>query len=843
MSDKFRTSFPIAITFSSGEQPTSKKLNAISTQAKNGLALIERAIGDLWNQSGDSITSAYPNQIVNIARNMGESVLLNSSMQAPDFGTVSEIKIQQNITRGSSEIKLKYYPVNDSDLADTLNDLEGDDGSYNDAKLTASEVVDERQWYLNGDTLTIHLGSPIHATNGNDYIEYNVAVEDIPKDSYSEGLYNVIPHPGQVQWNGIKIVPTGTSGKYLLVLPFRRPLDVMPVMAPEASGSALNEPTATTKYYYGPAEGYTPIAGLTDEPYYRYSLPRIIKDMFIAPVAGTIIPSGTLYLWNNSTQTIVEGVTFKIPETAITVLGQVPFVIQVEGSLLDGLFSGLTSTFTTLADDAPVSYRSEYSIIAAGQSLAGAINKLKEDIYFNNVPSARAPLAHNKLTGLQPVRSTRHSINFPNSYIPNDDHPHLLSRLGSSSSSAQHRDRYNNAMLGDLLMGSTDSTDNYQNLNGSYRRIYFGKVNSLAPSLSGTKDTLAALQFPSGDGAGITVNGGLNIGGAWMRLGDQYLINTDTKNIAFFDDGGDRIGTLWPQRILFNGHVDTIETFNGTANSTRYIDIDAITSNLIKFKGGALDISAVTADTNVLTIGANNANTHLRLINKKIEFGNAAVSIAFNSGINTFEFTGNISATSFKLSSSMGGKIFVPLDLQMGGGGASLGDITAPSAAGFGSGFWRKAAPPTYKYNSMGWSISVGGNEEPNLYYFKVPKLPDDAVIYSVVFKGNYTGTGASTSYLRCSFITCDSNNPVSSPSPLRPTFGVSGDEYANTAAIGSTANNKSLTATWSPALDIGSNRDLYLIVGVVGPNTESNDHIYDLHSIKVNFNYTNAGF
>ena len=88
--DKFRVTFPTRISFANGEQPTAKKLNAIADQAKNGLSILEKAIGDLWNQSGDSVTSDYPNRITNLARTLGDQALMNSRVPLPDFtGTTS----------------------------------------------------------------------------------------------------------------------------------------------------------------------------------------------------------------------------------------------------------------------------------------------------------------------------------------------------------------------------------------------------------------------------------------------------------------------------------------------------------------------------------------------------------------------------------------------------------------------------------------------------------------------------------------------------------------------------------------------------------------------------------
>ena len=46
MADKFRKIAPLDITFVDGEQPSAKKLTALSDQSRNGLSLVEYALGD-----------------------------------------------------------------------------------------------------------------------------------------------------------------------------------------------------------------------------------------------------------------------------------------------------------------------------------------------------------------------------------------------------------------------------------------------------------------------------------------------------------------------------------------------------------------------------------------------------------------------------------------------------------------------------------------------------------------------------------------------------------------------------------------------------------------------------
>ena len=118
MADKFRRTFPISISFVDGEQPTAAKLNAVSGQARNGLSLVERAIGDIWNQSGDPATSpsgditANALHIPNIARALGDLALLNPRI--PELSDIETYFDAIGLTHEGAIRAYLRYPVNTS---------------------------------------------------------------------------------------------------------------------------------------------------------------------------------------------------------------------------------------------------------------------------------------------------------------------------------------------------------------------------------------------------------------------------------------------------------------------------------------------------------------------------------------------------------------------------------------------------------------------------------------------------------------------------------------------------------------------------------------------------------
>jgi hypothetical protein len=636
MADKFRTTFTIPVTFAEGEQPTSKKLNSVSTQAKTGLAIVERAIGDLWNQSGDSLTSDYPTHITNLARAVGDQALLNAQLPLPDFTGTTSVKIRQTVTRLTSEISLDFIPVNDSTLQTSIQALHGQGGAFTGTSVARDAVTSDTLWHLDTIKSKVLLGSAIHTSNGLGYIEYNVLAADFPSDAASSSSFSFIPHQSQADWNGLKISQV-SAGKYTIVLPFRRIVGSAAKL-PSASGNVATSGSITN--YYGPDAGYTPVAGITLNRFYRYTLSEPVVGMFTSPVAGTTIPSGQLYLWDNTTDTIIEGVTFKVPDVSpnLASLGaaQKPFMIQAEGSTLDALFSGYTSAMTT---DAEADYQSRFAIICVGSSLASAVNELRKELAEGDkLTGFQKKTSHRDLTETQPLVGTRHPFNFPSSFSDNDDHPHLLSRMGSfnSATTTLHRDRFNNGFLGDLLMLNYYSTNNYQHLTAGTpsSSIYFGSHSSISPRIQ------AAFGMHTVAPAGVAQNG-LYIIGSTLTLntgiikhGLGYTNHVNDSDFGFFGASGAAAGTVWSKRLLLNATTQTLATFNGTINGSTYIDINANGGiNNIHTYGTNLNITSDSGATRFVNIGgAASPNTQLRAYNEVIAFGPGILDFIAHNG-------------------------------------------------------------------------------------------------------------------------------------------------------------------------------------------------------------------
>lgn len=646
MADKFRNTFVIPISFADGEQPTGTKLNAVSSQARNGLAVLERAIGDLWNQSGDATASAFPNRIVNLARTLGDQAKLSSEIPLPDFTGTTSVRIRQPIANflGKSEILLDFKPTVDATLRASVDALRYTASLTYASTETATPLTDD-QWAVDTSTAKIKLGAALYSTQPVAYIEYNVAAADfaLSTDAVNSSSFSMIPAQTQGDWRGLKICQIAAN-QYHIVLPFRRP-DTSPTglsKLPLSANNSVETGSPTTVRYWGPvASGYSFNSTISSNRFYRHSLPQLAQSLFVTPVAGTAIPTGVLYLWDTTTNTIIEGVTFRVPSVAPTlggVTGQQPFILQAEGVTLDQVFNGSNGNFTSsMTTDVPADYMSRFALICVGQSIADTVDKLKQELTEGNRavgPGRR--LSHGDLSNTQPAyNATNWTRNVPASFVSGDDHPHLLSRLGSSPSgtTSAHRDRYNNGILGDLLILSSDSADNYQNINDVTRYIYFGGHGTQYPRINGS------IGFTTINGVTNTIN----LGQAHLQIPDSDVMLFRIASMRATNYGlalsnsqfGNVDGTVWGARALFNGTTQNLGVFTGSVNSTRYIDIDARTSNDVNFLGGNLTIGSTNG--NVVVDGS----SYLRIANNRLLFSTAddsSDSLIFNETWNTFTF-------------------------------------------------------------------------------------------------------------------------------------------------------------------------------------------------------------
>lgn len=589
MSDKLRRTFPIRVTFGDGEQPTGNKLNAVSEQARNGLNIVEKAVGDLWGQSGDNLLVNEPLRLPNLARMVGKNTKLNPTIfpTTQDFEYVDDLNLRWS---SRTEGYLQFRPKGTITVSSSSGSFVTPVGA--EALVTASGEY----WIDSGFTGRFRVFTPI---GGSEILTYDTGATD-EWVKFSDVLPGVIPDPRQTTWSGVRF--SEAAGTYYMHLPPREPIVFADITTegkvwwPQSPQWAAN---------YAPSGAPTPYrmwqdpaADAFDDYHYRYALPKELQDAWAGLSPGDRLPDGFMYLWDQANQRIVEDAIFYKTEDEPTKQWR----LKVESATLT--LSGLVTT-----DESNVSYDSGYSLITPGASLASSLWELRTQFLahvHDNTGDFSPPLYHGRLLELNPPPEDEayHSGAYP-THLPawaasnwkHDHHTSLLSRAGSQTSGGLLRDPFNNAMLGHLIMANADTSgaENYidsTNPDGSFK-IFFG--DQIGPGIwgSGSDEITCDASFVANGGAKNLGNTGVGqwdygyannwqaedafiaqISGVRVGASDsnhghlRYHLTTDVPNDAnYWEVVGDRRNDNGDTRMPGRLHLASAELPSGIGNN------------------------------------------------------------------------------------------------------------------------------------------------------------------------------------------------------------------------------------------------------------------------------------
>lgn len=538
MSDKFRKVVPIRIAFGDGEDPSSQKVTALGDQIRNGLSLIEKAIGDVWNQSGDASLIPGGNlfqnalYVTNLGRALGSQKYL--SPRIPYLSGI--LKYSDAISQTASQLtQLKYKPVPASPplvTGDFTVSGVAPGGALTTFKATPDLVQAAGDWHVTSSGMLITF-TPITAAT----LEYKpLPAVDIDTTTTAA----VIPDPysdtalSTTNFMGLKLAyanNTDNSTGYWLYLPPRKPLTI-PRTIPQSPLYAGNNVDPTSGVYFFQGSGFNAATG-ANGVHYRYKFPAEVQTLINASVAITI-PDNFMYLMDANTGTIVEGLTFSV-DTAAPL-----WAVKVSGAKLDQIVAELSLTpdvgYVSLkATETAAAYKSRFKLMGPGASLAKNLSALTGN-FSNHIHSGidgSTRVKHSDLIGL--------FANNINSWSPSfwtaDDHPQYLHRDGYNAGT---RDVYKNGMLGDLLLLSTTNASNYFNITADSNKLLFGGVSPIANTPS--------IHFKQSTPAITVTNADLDVTTAGAKLKFEastttYLNKTRLQSI---------IDALQMQRVVFN---------------------------------------------------------------------------------------------------------------------------------------------------------------------------------------------------------------------------------------------------------------------------------------------------
>lgn len=474
--DKLRNTTPLVITMEDGEAPSSSKLNAVSNQLRTSTSVLEKAIGDLWNQSGDSTMVSYPLQIPSLARFIGPMKYTNPCLFPvdEDFIYVDNVGVKYT---NQNEFYLQFAPKTVSSIS--VNDSGG--SALVTRKDTKGEVDASGDYWVssNGRVVSFDI---ISST-----AEVQYTVDSSAWNIRDYTLPAVIPDPRQSDFTGCRITRSGDGNTYYINLPPRLPLSTdfdggafdgwsFPDRYPSSDDLSDNYDTSiaavgSKKLWQDPS------VSALDDSYYRYTLPKEIRDSLASINVGDALPQGFLYIWDQSSGTIIADCVFRKTSS--------DFVFQIESSYVD--FSGKVS-----ASEAEASYNNTgYTVIAVGSPISRSFWTLS-NAFMNHTHGNEGDFSslttHSNLLDLNPPPSdySGHSSTYPTdvpAWAPSrwyaDDHVSLLSRAGSQGTAGgRNRDVNDNAMLGDLILASTSASGgDFLNISADSNRLYFGSIS------------------------------------------------------------------------------------------------------------------------------------------------------------------------------------------------------------------------------------------------------------------------------------------------------------------------------------------------------------------------------
>ena len=556
--DKLRSTYPVPITFHAGEQPDAAKLSSISSQAKSGLSIIEKAIGDIWGTG----TSEKGLHLTNLGRALGEAKYNNPALfNVGDtrFFYIENLGLSDkwlNKTTGY----LTFRPANSTSSAtDALTAIKFSDSTGANASTTHVTVVsDEETVTPNGTNVFVDAATGRFRTGksiaAGDLVGYWVDPTEWIQGA--EDFYpGIIPDP-RCDVSLLVIQGDATNGYYFHV-PNRAPIE-----ADEADPfqKLISERRPVeckiSSLDINDEENITSVGGYFDQTprfwnsnasagnFYRYDWPE----------KATLVP-GSIHLWDNEANGIVEGLSFAVNGTTNYRID----ITDTKGRLNWAITQTTPHTFYLITHGSSLS-RTVWSLVTA------LANHDHTGVHYNE-----SNLDHSTLLDLNSA-SNKDSVVWQKSKFPNDDHVQYLHRDGIENADDEDRDFNKGAMLGDFIIGLAAETGGSYLGSGTTNKIWFGD------NAAGTNPSISA-----------SANQILNI--------DASVITTGYTRSTYFSA---KSGTLITKGYTFDVNVGGGSHPDPSLLGFQYTNVDTPQYTLLINAPGNIEVNL---DTNELLSG------------------------------------------------------------------------------------------------------------------------------------------------------------------------------------------------------------------------------------------------
>ena len=416
--------------------------------------------------------------IPNLARYIGPTKL--TSPRIPYLTETTEYAYRFTTDAGNTEAFLTFPPHGTPGYS--WNAAAVSDGLDEEPQASKSLVVSAGGWYVDTDTGLCYFYDTIQS---NWELTYRPVVDG---DLGSDAGYNIVPDPDTdtgYAFLGLKIAyknGTDNSEGYYVWLPPRGPLDTRATTrAPQNIASNFSSTPDSTPVNFWQDDNVAATTGTYAE-HYRYQLPTVITGA-TGWGQGASLPKGLMYLWDHSgTGTILEGTSFFADDIA----SPTKYKFIVNGQNLDTYLStaaGLAAYPVSRLQDTSTHTAAHYPstglrLVTISTDISKFLATLMTSYLQHDHGSSSSlptkPVKHSKTQDL--FGDDDLTPRLDPSKLSYDDHPQYLHRGGFGGTTT--RDKFGNAMLGNMLIASTDSTNNYMNFDADSHRLYFGQVSA-----------------------------------------------------------------------------------------------------------------------------------------------------------------------------------------------------------------------------------------------------------------------------------------------------------------------------------------------------------------------------
>ena len=307
-------------------------------------------------------------------------------------------------------------------------------------------------------------------------------------------------------------------------------------------------------------------------------------EAYVDPLGATECPSQYVSVWHK-----VGSKFKKVKTNAIFIKSNTEYEFT-------------TNEIVTLLD--------EYAVVLANrgiaEELAATINVLLN--HSHNSADGTSTIAHASLNDLIPV-SDNEDIKYAGSVLKQSHHPQYMHREGYQNDPGT----YNNAMLGDLLLGSINPSSLFNNLLSDSNKIFFSSTSaghSLYRRVS---------------------NGDLHIASSANGLSVSYD-DTDISNYAL-DLAGHKLSNV-DSDLMINA-ISGLTIFQNELEELQNISVNQVLSNTVianervhVAESGAIEIGniSITHDGSDIVISGTNNTTNKVIIQTVCDIGTANIT-------------------------------------------------------------------------------------------------------------------------------------------------------------------------------------------------------------------------